>query len=107
MSPDTPAADTPSDGLSRRLLIRRAAAVGAAGLAVSLAAGAGSAGADPADPAPADAGDQDGAAAPEHAEPMIIHVRDARTGHLDLFSGERHHRVQDPKLAAALVRALG
>lgn len=38
---------------------------------------------------------------------MIVHVRDARTGRLDLFSGEKHHAVQDPALAAALVRALG
>lgn len=37
---------------------------------------------------------------------MIVHVRDIRSGHLDLYSGDRHQRVQDPKLAAALARAL-
>ncbi|PYC79504.1 hypothetical protein C7C46_14155 [Streptomyces tateyamensis] len=103
MSLDTPAAATPSDGLSRRHLMRQAAAIGAAGLAVTLAGGAAPAAADdgrsedqPAGPAPVD-----------HFEPMIVHLRDARTGRLDLFSGDRHHRVQDPELAAALVRALG
>lgn len=107
MSLENPATDAPSDGPSRRHLMRQAAAVGAAGLAVSLVAGAGSgaAAAGNADRSPA--GEQVPAPATEHDEPMIVHVRDARTGRLDLFSGEKHHAVQDPALAAALVRALG
>ncbi|MCX4744583.1 hypothetical protein OG455_03440 [Kitasatospora sp. NBC_01287] len=85
--------------------MRKAAAVGAAGLAVNLLAGSAVAAAKPADQEPAD--DAAPAPADEHAQPMIVHVRDVRSGHLDLFSGEQHHRVQDPALAAALVRALG
>ncbi|MFE9423699.1 hypothetical protein ACFYNO_12145 [Kitasatospora sp. NPDC006697] len=104
MSPDTPAADTPTDGLSRRRLMRQAAAVGAAGLAATVITGAGPATAVTADTAPAT--DPHHAPVPAHDEPVIVHVRDLRSGSLDLFSGERHHRVQDPALAAALARAL-
>ncbi|MFJ7244415.1 hypothetical protein ACIQWA_07160 [Kitasatospora sp. NPDC098652] len=104
MSPDTPAADTPPDGLSRRRLMRQAAAVGAAGLAATIVTGAGTGTAAAAETAPA--ADAHQAPVPDHDEPMIVHVRDLRTGHLDLFSGERHQRVQDPALAAALARAL-
>ncbi|MER7674025.1 hypothetical protein ABTY61_36980 [Kitasatospora sp. NPDC096128] len=108
MSPDTPAADTPADtppnGLSRRRLMRQAAAVGAAGLAATLVTGAGAGTAAAADDAPA--ADPHRAPVPDHDEPMIVHVRDIRSGHLDVYSGERHQRVQDPALAAALARAL-
>ncbi|WP_369184937.1 hypothetical protein [Streptomyces sp. Y1] len=102
MSLETPAADPP-DGLSRRHLMRQAAAVGAAGLAATLVTGAA-----PASAATGTAHDESTGhgTAPGHDEPMIVHVRDVRSGHLDLFSGERHHRVQDPALAAALARAL-
>ncbi|MFJ7281026.1 hypothetical protein [Kitasatospora sp. NPDC098663] len=103
MSPDTPAADTPPDGLSRRRLMRQAAAVGAAGLAATVITGAGTAAAAETAPVP----ESRHAPVPDHDEPMIVHVRDLRSGHLDLFSGEHHQRVQDPVLAAALARALG
>ncbi|WP_327064843.1 hypothetical protein OG500_03315 [Kitasatospora sp. NBC_01250] len=108
MSLEAQAADTPPDNLSRRHLMRQAAAVGAAGLAVNLLAGTGTALARPAEQHAAG----EGAPAPagvraDHAEPMIVHLRDARSGDLDLYSGDRHQRVQDPALAAALVRALG
>lgn len=107
MSLETPAADTPPEGLSRRHLMRQAAAVGAAGLAATLVTGAGSATAAPdaaADAAPA--GQPSGATVPDHDEPMIVHVRDLRSGRLDVYRGERHQRIQDPQLAAALARAL-
>ncbi|MEE1782598.1 hypothetical protein PUR71_06635 [Streptomyces sp. SP17BM10] len=105
MSPDTPAADTPPDGLSRRRLMRQAAAAGVAGLAATIVTGASTGTAAAAENAPA-AADTHLAPVTAHDEPVIVHVRDIRSGHLDLFSGERHQRVQDPKLAAALVRAL-
>ncbi|MER8104865.1 hypothetical protein [Kitasatospora sp. NPDC094016] len=104
MSPDIPAADTPPDGLSRRRLMRQAAAVGAAGLAATMATGAGTGSAAAAETAPV--ADAHHTSVPAHDEPMIVHVRDIRSGHLDLYSGERHRRVQDPVLAAALARAL-
>ena len=103
MSPDSPLPEneTPS-ALSRRGLIRNAAGAGAVGLAAGalLSGTAGTAAAAPrqADPA--------AALTPEHlagaAEPLIVHVRDADTGALDVFHGERHRQVLDPALAAAL-----
>jgi hypothetical protein len=35
----------------------------------------------------------------------VAHVHDARTGEVDLFTGEQHVRVYDPALAHALARA--
>jgi hypothetical protein len=35
-----------------------------------------------------------------------VHVRDARSGELDVFSGISHTRLRDPDLAARLVRAI-
>ena len=39
-------------------------------------------------------------------EPLVAHVRDLATGEIGLFSGTREITVLDPRLAAALVRAL-
>jgi hypothetical protein len=37
--------------------------------------------------------------------PLVIHVRDARTGEMDIFAGTTQTRLRDPALAARLVRA--
>ena len=37
--------------------------------------------------------------------PLVAHVHDARTGEVDLFTGEEHVRVHNPALAHALARA--
>ena len=34
-----------------------------------------------------------------------MHVRDARSGEIDVFRGTSHARVHDPELAARLMRA--
>jgi hypothetical protein len=39
------------------------------------------------------------------SSPLVAHVHDARTGEVDLFTGEQHVRVHDPALAHALARA--
>lgn len=44
------------------------------------------------------AGDPDG--------PVVAHLRDARTGELDIFAGTSQTRVHDPRLAAQLIRAI-
>jgi nitrous oxide reductase len=105
MPVENSAAETPPDGFSRRRLMCQAAAVGAAGLAANMLSGTAVADAAAADDRAV--GPAEPHAPAEHDEPLIVHVRDVRTGHLDLFSGDRHHRVQDPELAASLVRALG
>ncbi|MGD0924238.1 MAG: hypothetical protein ABR926_03505 [Streptosporangiaceae bacterium] len=39
------------------------------------------------------------------AGPLVIHVRDAQTGEMDIFAGTTRTRLRDPALAARLVRA--
>jgi len=108
MSLDSPLPETQEpSALSRRGLIRNAAGAGAVGLAagVLLSGTAGSAVA-----AEPDRTDRVGAAEPAEqagpvSEPLIVHVRDPKSGELDVFHGEQHRRVLDPALAAALRNA--
>jgi hypothetical protein len=80
----------------------RGAGLGAAGLAVGVLAGtvAGPAGAATTTAKQ----DEDGHAA-GHDEPLVAHVHDARTGVVDLFTGTRHIRFTDRRLAARLAKA--
>jgi len=80
----------------------RGAGLGVAGLAVGVLAGtaAGPAGAAT---LPAQPDEDSGAAA--HDEPLVLHVHDARTGVVDLYTGTRHVRFTDRQLAARLARA--
>lgn len=41
----------------------------------------------------------------DNADPVVAHVKDARTGEIDLFVGTRHVRVVDQQLAARLSNA--
>jgi hypothetical protein len=88
-------------GTTRRGMLRGAAGIGAAGLAASVLAGvaAGPAGAATDKPA---AEDTRSAA---HDAPLVVHVHDARTGVVDLYTGESHVRFTDHALAARLARA--
>ena len=77
--------DELADGVSRRGLLRGAAGLGAAGLAAGLLVNSVAA---PAVAATASAPATEEPAAPMAAgEPMVAHVRDARTGEVDLFVG--------------------
>jgi hypothetical protein len=85
-------------------MLRGAAGIGAAGLAAGVFAGAAA--------APAQAAPGQAASAPEsddkpasHDEPLLVHVHDARTGVVDLYTGTRHVRFTDRQLAARLSRA--
>ena len=96
-------------GLSRRSLLQGAAAAGAAGLAATaLGATALGAAASPAlaaasrPPAP----DQSPAHGEVHAGPIVVHVRDARSGDIEVFSGTSQSRVRDQDLAARIARAI-
>jgi hypothetical protein len=101
--------------LTRRLVLRSAAGAGlAAGAAATMAAGspAALAAAGPQDDAaPAGGAQAGGAQAGAEAEdageagPVIAHVRNARTGEIDLFRGTSQVRVHDTALAAHLIRA--
>jgi hypothetical protein len=94
-------------GISRRSVLRGAAGAGlTATVLAGAAAGPALAAGRPAAGRPA--GDRhvprdldEGA-----GEDVIVHVRDVRSGELDVFSGTSHTRLRDPDLAARLVRAI-
>jgi len=113
-------ADPDSRRPSRRALLRGATGVGAACAAATALSGIGGSalaardktgrrgdrGADAQDRTgrPADSGAGTRAAA-EPAEQLVIHVKDAKTGQIDVFRGTSLTRVHDPELAARLVQA--
>jgi hypothetical protein len=92
-------------GPSRRSVLYGAAGLAGAGLAATtigtLAAPAAAASASA---APRARSGQ--AAGPSPAEPVIVHVRDLRSGEMDVFAGESKTRLRDPGLAAKLAHAI-
>ena len=96
--PAPPAAES---GLSRRGLLRTAGGIGIAGAAAGMFIGTTGGMASAATPSSSAAGN-----APEAAgTPLVAHVHDARTGLVDLYSGEQQVRVHNPALARALAQA--
>jgi hypothetical protein len=97
-----PSGEPAAQGATRRGLLRGAAGLGVAGLAAGFVADRVLA------PVAASAAARNSAAddeAPAHDQPLVVHVHDARTGVVDLFTGTRHVRVTDSQLAARLARA--
>jgi hypothetical protein len=89
---------------SRRAVLRGAAGAGVAGIAATALVGtAGPALAKPARPAGQAA--RSGAEDNSSTEPIIVHLRDVRSGELDVFRGTSQVRLHDPELAARLLRA--
>ena len=86
--------------LSRRSLLQGAATAGAAGLAVT-ALGA----ASPALAATKQSEGLDPATTP--AGPIVVHVRDARSGDIEVLSGTSATRLRDKDLAARIARVIG
>jgi hypothetical protein len=91
---------------SRRAVLRSAAGAGAAGIAVtSLGSVVGGVAARASttthDAAAGQAGGHDAAG----SEPIVLHVRDAAAGEIDLFRGTNQTRLHDRDLAARIVRA--
>jgi hypothetical protein len=116
--------DTPDSGgrpagqrapMSRRAVLRGAAGAGAAGLVAgsALTALPAVAAARPAPSGPpAGRAGRSGAMSPGATPdpgsadgPLVVHVRDARTGEMDIFAGTTRTRLRDPALAARLARA--
>ncbi|MEP7025370.1 MAG: hypothetical protein ABJB47_16550 [Actinomycetota bacterium] len=93
----------PSQRLSRRSVLRGAAGVGAAGVAAT--AFAGLAGPALASARPATRHEEAELSDEDAAEQIVVHVRDAKAGEIDLFRGTSHVRLHDRELAARLVRA--
>ena len=100
-----PSQDAKRAGLSRRNLLQGAATAGAAGLAVTAMGAAAPAlaatGTDSGSPPAADQG--------HHADagPIMVHVRDARSGDIEVFAGTSQTRLRDKDLAARIARAIG
>ena len=89
--------------LSRRTILRGAAGAGVAGIAATtLASTAMPAFAATSGPA---RDPKDGAKDTDASEQIVVHVRDARSGEIDVFRGTSQTRLRDPDLAARLVRA--
>jgi secreted PhoX family phosphatase len=87
--------------LSRRSLLQGAATAGAASLAVTAIGTAAS---------PAFAATTSRPASSEsatHAGPIMVHVRDAKSGDIEVFSGTSKTRLRDKDLAARIARAIG
>ena len=93
-------------GVSRRSVIRGAATAGAAGLAVTAFGGALSPAAAASTPASGrTAAPADEVKAP--AGPIVVHVRNAKSGDIEVFSGTSQTRLRDTDLAARIARAIG
>lgn len=89
-------------GATRRGMLRGAAGLSVAGLTAGLLLDRTAVSASAATAA---AREPEHVQAPVHDEPLVVHVHDARTGVVDLFTGTRHVRFTDPQLAARLARA--
>jgi len=108
-----PSQDANRAGLSRRSLLQGAATAGAAGLAATAlgAAGPALAATGPAlaapgrPPAPDRSSSRSSGGAP--AEPIVVHVRDTRSGDIEVFAGTSQARLRDKDLAARIARAIG
>jgi hypothetical protein len=87
--------------MSRRSLLRGASAAGAAGVAATALAGL----AGPALASTRPRGEESGLRDDETADEVVVHVKNARSGEIDVFRGTEHVRVTDRALAARLVRA--
>jgi hypothetical protein len=103
--PDQEEAETGQEwkvpGATRRGMLRGAAGIGVAGLAAGMI---GEALASPAQAATLPAATP-AAGSAAHDEPLVVHVHDARSGVVDLYTGTQHVRFTDHQLAARLAQA--
>lgn len=93
---DDGAAAASQTGISRRKVIATGAALAAAGVAVG--AGGTLLVTD-------HSGQSNAAGAAQPDEPVMVHVKDAQSGQLDLFVGTRRLSFTDRGMAAQLVKA--
>jgi hypothetical protein len=92
---------------SRRSVLRGAAGVGAVGFAAAVGVGAVAVPALAADNHRAAAPAKPAAAQPRAAaEPLVVYLRDAASGELDVFAGTSHAVIRDPALVARLTSAV-
>jgi hypothetical protein len=95
----------PEAGPSRRAILWGAAGAGAAGLAAAAMARTAPALAAATPPAARTRLPDAPANAAPAGEPVVVHLRDVRSGEMDVFAGTSRTRLRDPELAARLARA--
>jgi hypothetical protein len=100
-SHDAEQAGAPGRRLSRRSLLQGAATAGAAGLAVTALGAANPALAATSQPSTGGPADR------VTAGPIVVHVRDAKSGDIEVFSGTSQTRLRDKDLAARIAHAAG
>ena len=98
---------SPAMGVSRRSVIRGAATAGAAGLAATALGGALSPAASASTRAASSTGAAAGGEVKAPAGPIVVHVRNAKSGDIEVFSGTSQTRLRDKDLAARIARAIG
>jgi hypothetical protein len=86
---------------ARRAVLRGAAGAGAIGLVAAAGVGSVAASASAATATP----EQDHAPAATDT-PVVVYLRDASSGELEIFAGTSRTQVHDPALAARLARAI-
>jgi hypothetical protein len=92
---------------SRRSVLRGAAGVGAVGLAAAVGVGAAAGPALAADNRRATAAAKPDTARPAGtAGPLVVYLRDAASGELDVFAGTSHTVIRDPAFVARLTHAV-
>ena len=88
--------------LSRRSVLQGAATAGAAGLAATaMGATASSALSATGQPTP-----RSGRDVTTRSGPIVVHVRNAKSGEIDVFSGTSQTRLRDKDLAARIARTV-
>ena len=118
--PSHDAQHEPAERMSRRSLLQGAAAAGVAGLAVTAfgaavspaVAAASTTSSAPARgdlkaPAGGDVKAPAGGDVKAPAGPVVVHVRNAKSGDIEVFSGTSQTSLRDKDLAARIVRAIG
>ena len=102
-SADHAAAQERSPRMSRRSVLR-GAAVGAGAVGLATVAGAVPAVASPRLAARSAAANSGASAA--SADPIVVYLRDAASGELEVFAGDSLVKLHDPAIAARLSRAV-
>ena len=104
--------DPEDSGVSRRLMLKGAAGAGAAGIAATALGGMAWPASATVTSSSRTTSDRHGPAEDEAAdegeaadETIVVHVRDAAAGEIDIYRGTTQTRLLDRELAARLVRA--
>jgi predicted nicotinamide N-methyase len=105
---DTTHHDSTTPALSRRSVLQTAAGAGLAATAVTAlgAATASVANASAANASAAGTSTSAGTTSATTAGPLVVHVRDIKSGDIEVFSGTEQTRVRDRALAARIAQAI-